>query len=92
MGKLYYAELRGLYKSSSDPGMDLQIDNENEAEHPGLVAALTPLYARRRNYELAMQFLATGDVVSQKILSPCLGLACRCPLAPPWRTLVWLWH
>lgn len=61
MGKCYYADLRRVYEASASPEKMLTVENENEPEDGKLVASRTPLFARRRNFEPIMTWLASAD-------------------------------
>lgn len=57
----------------------MTVGNENEPEDGKLVASLTPLFARRRNFEPIMNWLASADSVSQNnlvaLFRACLSLS-----------------
>ena len=66
MGKCYYAELRGMYGASSCPAQQLDVKNEDEAEDPRLIGALTGLFQRKKTFDRILEWLASAEMVNQK--------------------------
>lgn len=80
MGKVYYNELRNRYGNALAPEKLLAVADDTDPDDHKLLAAVTHLFVRRRSVEPLVQWLASADMINQKML---VGMFRACLGCPP---------